>query len=709
MRPTQFLVKVVKRWNAQDGLSKCVVVISLLLVSYAYLPTLRVDYVAQDQWRAFRHSTQAQTLYDRGKACLKMNYQFYVQTGRPLVWMTECVEHAAVAKISDFIYLRSIALSIVLVTAIYLGAVLAPIVGGLAMGVLAASAFLMAPGYSFMYLQSMPAAMVLISIILAAASFNVLRECLDKEFTSRNFKIRKLWVPLFLFVSSCLIYPAWAFVVITLTWTAFGFDNRYSWLLRIKRLCFALLFYFFAAVFYYLLVKLVVLIFFKLTGTSPYPLGAYEFAMQLSPNIIWERSIIAAKIFYENLPLNFDAPQGLLVLVLGLFSLKIGWDVYKNKDTHLLSAISFSVLIFIIGYGIVIASISPWLFSKMGILSFGSRHLIPWYLFFCAVSVGLISSAAKNLPQRLQILVPIFVLIICLGPIAAVQNKLSFLETAVSGFEIESMRSRLGEWLDKKGYINNRYLLVVCPVKIRPAFAEELLGAAKNAADNAVLSSSQNPVSIPWMVNALLRERTDHPGVRSIEVVDCGLDIACVSDTLANSANVAVGITYGDVPIKSTENPFIINMSSLTSKPIDPIIEHAVLPIIKASSQMGNYGPGGLFYARQPGWHAERQPKYPQTLSIDLNEPQSIATIGLLPQDGLSVRAPKNIRIKVSDDGKSWVTTATTDDACNANAPGGWHNIKLTEQVNARFLEIDVFSNCGDPDLLTLRGLKIDY
>jgi hypothetical protein len=680
-------------------------VISLLLVLFAYLPTLQFDYVTEDQWRAFRYSTKEQTPYDRAKSCVKLIPQFYVLTGRPLVWITECVEHATVAKISDFIYLRPIVLSIVLVTAIYLGAVLAPIVGGLTMGVMAASTLLMAPAYSFMYLQSMPAAMVLISIILAAASFSLLRVRLDQGVTAQGFKIIKLWAPLFLFVSSCLIYPSWAFLVIPLTWIAFGFDYNNSWLRRIKRLSSVLLFYFFAAVFYYIIVKITVFIVLKLTGYIP-NLGPYEVAIQLSPSIIWERTLEAAKYFYEMPPSNFDAPQGLLVVVLGLFSANIGWDAYKNKSMHLLVAIAFSVSIFIIGCIVLLASISPWLFSRMDVLA--TRHLIPWYLFFCAASVGLILSAAKILPQKLCRLAPVFTLIVCVAPIAAVQNKLSFLEVAVSGIEIESMRLRLGEWLDNKGYLNKRYLLVVSPVKERPAFVEELFGGAKNAGENAVLSSSKNPVSIPWMVNALLRERADHPVGKSIEIVDCAFDQGCVNGTLADSTKVALGITNGDAPVQSTENPFVINNSTLTSKPIDPIIEHVVLSGIKASSQMGSYGPQGLLSQMQPGWHAERNPKYPQTLMIDLHKSQSFGTIGLLPQDENSVRAPKSIRIKVSNDGKSWVTAASSNDSCVANAPGGWHSVKLTKLVKARFLEVEIFSNCGDPDFLTLRGLRIE-
>ncbi|PPK71575.1 F5/8 type C domain-containing protein [Methylobacter tundripaludum] len=712
MRTPACFTEVRKYWNTETVLSKGLILTTLLLLVMAYLPTLQFDYVTQDQWRAFRYSTLEQTPYERAKACVETTWKFYVQTGRPLVWMTECVEHTAVAKISDFIYLRPLVLSTVLITAVYLGAVLAPIVGGLAMGILAASAFLMAPGYSFMYLQGMPALMVLISVILAAASFSLLRKWSDKDLTTQDFKITKLWAPFFLFVSSCLMYPAWAFLVVPLAWIAFGFDQNKSWSKKIKSLCLTLLFYFSAAVFYYLFVKITAVILFKLTGYNP-DLGPYQVAVQLSPGIIWERILESAKYFYAMPPLNFHTPEGLPVVLLGLFTANTTWCAYKNKNMNLLSAIAFSGLIFIIGCVILLASISPWLFSRMDSLS--TRHLIPWYLFFCATFVGLIFLVAKNLFPKISSLAPVFTLIVCMIPIAAIQNKLSFLEVVVSEIEIQNMRSILGEWLEGKGYLGHRYLLVVRPSESRPAFVKELLDNTENIRmngkinnENAMLSSAGNPVTIPWMINALLREKENHPVGKSVEIVDCSFDQNCANNIVADSAKVALGITNGDVPIKSIENPFIINNSAITSKPINPVIERVVLPDVKASSQMESLGPQGLFFHRQPGWHAERNPKYPQTLLIDFHEPRSFGTIGLLPQDGNVGRAPKAIGVEVSSDGESWTSVAATDNACTSNASQEWRDIKFAKPVKMRYLKILIFSNCGDPEFLTLRGLRVE-
>lgn len=705
----RFLAKAIKQWEAQDALSKFVIVGSLLLVFFAYLPTLQFDYVTQDQWRAFRYPAQEQTAYDRAKACTQTTWKFYVQTGRPLVWIGECVEHAAVARISDFIYMRPIVLSIALLTVMYLGVALAPITGSLSMGVLAASAFLMAPGYSFMYLQGMTAGIVLVAIILAAVSFSLLRKWLDQSVIAQDFKITKLWAPFFLFVSSCLIYPAWAFLVVPLAWMAFGIDDKNSWTNRLKKFFLTLVFYFAAAVFYYIFVKITTLMVVKLTGYSP-DLGVYKVAVQLSPGIIWGRILGAANYFYEMPLLNFNTPHGLPVVVLGLFAANTAWCAYKNKSMNLLPAIAFSGLMFILGCFILLASISPWLFSRMDSLS--SRHLIAWYLFFCAASVGLIFSVIKNIFPKIRRLAPAFTMIALVVPVAAVQNKLSFLEAVVSEIEIQNMRSILGKWVEDKGFLNNRYLLVVLPVKERPAFLEESFQGRAAIGENTVLSSSKNPVQISWMVNALLREREGRPLGKSIEIVDCSFDQNCVTSTLMYSDKVALGITYGDVPIKTIENPFEINNSILTSKPVYPTIEllaieRPVLPDITASSQLENYGPQSLLAQISPGWHSERNPKYPQSITVDFHKQREIQLLGLLPQEEKTDRAPKVISIEVASDGELWEPVAGSDNACISNAAEGWHDISFAKPVKTRYLKISIFSNCGDPSLLTLKGLKI--
>lgn len=692
-----------KKWDAQSVSSRCLILVSLLLLVLAYLPTLQFDYVPQDQWRAFRYATLAQTPLDRGEACIDLIPKYYVATGRPLLWMTECVEHTAVATISDFIYVRPFVLSIVIVTAIYIGNVLAPFLGGQAMGTLAASAFLLAPGYSFMYLQGGPAAIVLLALMLAAGSFDILTKRLEVNATLQRYPIAGLWLPSLLFLSACLIYPSWAFIVIPLAWIEFGFQTDKPLLDRTKRLLVTLTFYLLNALAYYAFARLSVLML-ALNGYAP-DLGTYAVVMQRGPEIIWQRSFEVAKVLFNLPPLNFSSPPGILFIVAGLFSAIIGWQMREFQKKGLAAALAVTAASFAFTVVVLVAAVSPWLFSHADAIQ--TRHLIPSYLFFCAATVGLVFVGVRTLFPHFRNLGPFIVLIAFVGPAVAFQNKLSFLEAVNSNVEFQYLRERLNQWLDEKGWIDRRYLLFVLPGSIRSSLASRMLGFAFPG-ENVILTSSQNPVSIGWMINAVMRERSDHPIGKSIELVDCANNQSCADAIVRNRTKIAIVAIDGRHPVRTFQRPFVINLSTLTERTIEPVIDYIDIPSFKASSQLKNYGPEGLFWTDEPGWHAEANPKYPQRLDVEFHETHVVRTIKFLPQDEASDRAPKDIDIRFSVDGTSWTVTGNFHDLCVPNSPQGWHAVTLARPINARFLQIEILDNCGDPNFLTLRGLKFE-
>ncbi len=129
---------------------------------------------------------------------------------------------------------------------------------------------------------------------------------------------------------------------------------------------------------------------------------------------------------------------------------------------------------------------------------------------------------------------------------------------------------------------------------------------------------------------------------------------------------------------------------------------------ITASSQTENYGPEGVFFSTPPGWHSAQPAKYPETLLVDFKVPQNLQSIGILQQEGQPARAPKALRIEVSNDGTNWNAIAGSDDACKPNLPDGWWDIRLPKSATTRYMKLIVFSNCGDTRLLTIRGLRIN-
>jgi hypothetical protein len=682
---------MIAAFRAADGRSKAVVIVSLLLVVFAYFPTLQFDYVTQDQWRAFRYSTEPGSALERGQACTKMISGFYVLTGRPFVWMTECIEHAAVARISDFAVLRPIGLTITLMTVMYLGLVLAPILGGLAFGILGASALVLTPAYSFMYLQGMPAALVLVTPILAAASF--------RTYSQRNHepggKLKADAISFLLFVSACLIYPAYALIVLPLALLEFGFNLSETLSSRLRKLVATLTFYFGASLFYYALVKTMVFFYANIVRNLP-DLGAYEVAMRLSPSALLRQVTTAAIYFFHMPPLNFSTPVASTLMILVAFCCSLGWLTGRSESARVNSQLALSFLFLFIGGVILLGSISPWLFSKTDGVS--ARHVLAWNLFFCTAMVGLISLLLRHysVPARLAAVV---LLLGGLLPLSWVQNRQSMLEVVATGEEIQLMREKLSDWVEKKGWLDRRYLLVVLPTVSRSSSVEKSVNP-RFGNDNAVLASSQNLVSIPWMVNALLRERSDYP---RIQVVGCEFDQSCANRWLLDPNSVVVGYSYGAAPINAAAEPFVINFSLLTTAPVTPSV---TVIRASASSVLDPYGPEGLLWSVEPGWHAARNPSYPQILNVDFGEPRSFSELSFEAQDGLPQRMPKEVRIKTSDNGTDWTQMASASDLCAWD--GRRSRLKISQSVQAKFLRVEILSNCGDPDLLTLKGLAVE-
>ncbi len=137
------------------------------------------------------------------------------------------------------------------------------------------------------------------------------------------------------------------------------------------------------------------------------------------------------------------------------------------------------------------------------------------------------------------------------------------------------------------------------------------------------------------------------------------------------------------------------------------IVLYPRIKILKltATSQLGNYGPKDLFIAGDPGWHSAVDPVYPQIIHVEFQE-QEVHSLELFPQTGNAKRAPNNIVINLSPNGKSWTTAALSTDSCKTK-PNGWSEIKFTQAFKARFMDIVIFSNCGARDLVTLKGLRI--
>ncbi|MBN2689187.1 MAG: discoidin domain-containing protein [Gammaproteobacteria bacterium] len=114
-----------------------------------------------------------------------------------------------------------------------------------------------------------------------------------------------------------------------------------------------------------------------------------------------------------------------------------------------------------------------------------------------------------------------------------------------------------------------------------------------------------------------------------------------------------------------------------------------------------------LIYSKNPGWHSERDPRYPQTLTISLNENRLIKSVGFMQQDGYKKRMPNSIVMEASVNGIKWQVIQKVSSICDIDPDvSGWRYINLKSPLEAKYIRIKILSNCGDRELLTLRGLR---
>ena len=563
--------RATRLWAAQDTRSKWLIAACLVLLFTAHLPSLQFDYAAPDQYRAFRYSADERTPVFRWNACVAASAEFFTLTGRPLLWPTECLEHAVVGKVTDFWLLRPLVLSIALLTVLYLGAVIAPMVGGWPLGVMAASLFALSPGYAFMYLQGMTAGMVLISAILAIASFSNLRRLLDGRAAGKPIAAKSAAAVFVLFLAGCLIYPVWTFLVLPLALLEFGFSDGRALGERVRRLSHYIVFYLLASIAYYALAKAIGHAWLTASGhTGPPPdLGYHALSIQMNPSVLAARAFLAAQFYYVMGPLSYVTPPGLPVLVLVLLSLNVGFH-YRRAGGASFWLLA-SVIAFAVGSVVLLGSVSPWLFSSArGITIYWT---IPWYLFVSVAAVGLVASVAGKPRMSTGVLEPLAILLLGVAPAAAMQLKVDVLQVVIANYETWSLDQRLDQWIAEKGYVNQRYLLIVLPPFEAPTFVDDDLVGLANRRWNASLLSKVNPDYMAMMINGSLRRRPEV--ARSVNLVFCGSDQDCARAHLLNgyATDVVVELADGKSPLRVVQRPFVINLSTLTAEPRYPAIE----------------------------------------------------------------------------------------------------------------------------------------
>lgn len=63
------------------------------------------------------------------------------------------------------------------------------------------------------------------------------------------------------------------------------------------------------------------------------------------------------------------------------------------------------------------------------------------------------------------------------------------------------------------------------------------------------------------------------------------------------------------------------------------------------------------------------------------------------------------LTLGISDDGLAWREVLGIENDCSAPSEA-WREHSLTGSVDTRHIRIKILANCGDPNYLTLRGVR---
>jgi len=526
--------------------------IVLGLVVLAYLPTLQFSYVHQDQWRAFRYLSDGDSFSNRLSQCSSLIPPFYITTGRPLVWLTECFEHALVNDLSDFVFLRPVALAVVLFTVIYITSVLRQFVGESAIVI---AAFLtVSPAYAFMYLQGLTALMVLVSVIFATASFDLL----GKSMAGGTRISRHLVISSLLFLLACMMYASFAFIVLPLAVIKL-MSTALRGSKRVKQFALSLALYGLLSALYLVIVRISILAL-GIFRDVPDVGDNYRVSADFAPRAIAQRGMELADVVFWNSPVNLPTFPGAALMILMSYIMTTRYqDLDPSRRNNTLTTGLFRCLTFVFICSMMLLSMSPVVFSRFS--GVGTRHLLPVYLllsFAATVVVSRVLQSALKLTERRAAFVLVALMIV---PVSIVQNRNSFIEISSAQLEVEMIRNRFNIWLQNKVSDRNRFILVVRP--------EQYPGLYK---DHHLFASGANPVSIPWMINAILREKLSD---REFVIADCGFEVeACVATALTDPNKIAVAYAGGRSAPNTDKlycpfKPFVVNISSLTSRPVN--------------------------------------------------------------------------------------------------------------------------------------------
>lgn len=485
-------------------------------VFIGFLPVFIANYVPQDQWRAFTYGTAVDGI-QQFHICKDRVFNFYLSTGRPLVYIPECVEHSFISTISDFCILRIPSLLITFASMLIGGKIFREITNNYWHALLLTLPLVFAPGYAFMFYQGYTAAGVLASIGLSLASLYYLIEGWGKGETHLN-TANKIFVTLLgiiLFFISLCNYAAFAFIVIPLVFFIAAFSNNLSNIERIKFLIITYAIYGATCIFYLFFVKLTTL------HIPHADLGAYQVSIASYPIIIEKTHRIVNEVFLNSTFVNYK----LSIFILLTFVIISAFFIPQSNKKYNLNKSIFAALIYIALFPIVaISSSAPVIISYFD--NPLTRHTLPplfmmaFCLLFSLIKIAEISNR-ENTSHAYNKFINIILLCIAIA-LTVQQLKISINLIQDSTIELFAIKSKVNKLLTKNNIANGMHIHVLRPQNgsfIGPTWFKSMEYAP---------AITQNPEHIKQIITMLLKNRYAGDNIlQSISIRDCQLDIKC--------------------------------------------------------------------------------------------------------------------------------------------------------------------------------------
>jgi hypothetical protein len=494
------------------------VVAAATAMTVAYAPTLLLNYVPQDQWRAFGYSVPARSALFRLEYCVHLP-RFFFSTGRPFVWIGECIEHVWVARIGDFAALRPLCLLTSIALVLALAYPLREIFRSYGIAAMASAIVLLTPGFGFMYMQGLTAWCVVLGAIAAALSLPFIDQTFEHFLAQdRRGAFRPALLGAILFLFALCNYAQYAFLILAVIPVLFAFGRDETLQLRTARLLWRFGCYGALCLTYYAGTKIVGAL---IPQGRPFGDAQHAFAMDLGPRHLLGKLGELAN-YAATMPLGPWGTSSLLYVLLLTGGAIVIRAVAPTKSA---SALSIAFLLAILLPTVAIVLMAPWLVSAF--IGIPARESLP--LEVMVVLTGCSAIFATPAPRIIRIAIVLALL--------ACSSFVTFSETLNevrnSQAEIGYMRAAIAN-LAQTGRLDTLPQFHV----IRVAPGNTYTGAAYSDGE-AAPATMMNTAHIFQMFTAIVREYRSDQQLAVHVFVDCQFDRSCVQQRVAGSTVVS--------------------------------------------------------------------------------------------------------------------------------------------------------------------------